>query len=110
MSDLRTSAGRALAETLSLGTILTREGRETRIAVIEAESGEIDAAWAEAEAALPEGWSFGLRRWTDGSCNAWVSDVAYLPFGHFDRPVPELEGKGDTPAAALHALAANLRG
>jgi hypothetical protein len=61
----------------------------------------LDAAWAEAEAALPEGWHIdrlhrnGPKDWT-----AYASEAPYLGL--------EM-GAHNTPAAALRALAAKLR-
>ena len=65
----------------------------------EAES--LDAAWAEAEAALPDGWHIdrlnrnGPKDWT-----AYASEAPHLGL--------EM-GAHNTPAAALRALAARLR-
>ena len=64
----------------------------------------LDAAWAEAEAALPEGGRiYGARRLYDGgwefSAEWWTYDARYRAG----------RATGDTPAAALRALAAKLR-
>jgi hypothetical protein len=70
----------------------------------------LDAAWAEAVAALPEGW-FGPHLY--GTRNYSVSDHPYKAEafkpnpGRSDDPVAD--GIGPTPAAALRALAAKLR-
>lgn len=71
-------------------------------------AGQLDAAWAEAEAALPEGWRISnLLGWSE-----WVAQA---------EPKPAYKGngrsstwlgrgaRGPTPAAALLALAAELR-
>jgi len=66
----------------------------------------LDAAWQEAEAALPEGWHVGEvknvayrgagQRWI---AMAWefTADPDYMTYEH---------GYGDTPVLALRALAA----
>ena len=67
----------------------------------------LDAAWAEAEAALPEGWSIWWLRndhhieggWD--ACAGW--DAASNP-----AEARVASGSGQTPAAALRALAARL--
>lgn len=68
----------------------------------------IDAAWAEAEAALPEGWmgpSFAEQ--TEGTWRAYVSR---RPTARRREAPPEIVTVvGPTPAAALRALAAKLR-
>ena len=62
----------------------------------------LDEAWAEAEAALPEGCVFqGVRRSQLGMKNSWVA--SYGDGGGW------FNFYGDTPAAALQALAAKLR-
>jgi hypothetical protein len=68
----------------------------------------LDAAWAEAEAALPEyallrvqripGWKFYEQEQCEARIEWWKG---------LDRPVES--AFGDTPAAALRALAAKLR-
>jgi hypothetical protein len=65
----------------------------------------LDAAWAEAEAALPEGDRINtLCRHGDG----WLVWTEGRPPGHLsDRPIAH--GQGPTPAAALRALAVSLR-
>ena len=67
--------------------------------------GEDDAAWAEAEAALLEGWvilgldyGIALRGW-----ETRASDP-------YEEAIPIVLGIGPTPAAALRALAAKLHG
>lgn len=70
----------------------------------------LDAAWAEAEAALPDGW--------------FIARLELLRLPTRDRPLWQVltsrpmtsgsgamaSGEGPTPAAALRALAAKLRG
>jgi hypothetical protein len=74
----------------------------------------LDAAWAEAEAALPEGWAlFGVSRPGDAE-KYWASATGPVVKGrcNMDREhedYPRENGYGDTPAAALIALAARLR-
>jgi hypothetical protein len=75
---------------------------------IEAEAGELDVAWAEAEAALPAPEGIGpalgpTRTWlpldsagTTWSASATVGENRFLAVA-------------DTPAAALRALASKLR-
>ena len=65
----------------------------------------LDEAWAEVEAALPEGYAIMLRGSSDwmGSGPTWKAS-AYHSDGR--RKVRFVEA--DTPAAALHALAAAL--
>jgi excisionase family DNA binding protein len=58
----------------------------------------LDAAWAEAEAALPEGWQ---DLYVERHFNGYFANIDY------DGPGPI--GEGLTPAAALRALAAKLR-
>jgi hypothetical protein len=61
----------------------------------------LDAAWAEAEAALPEGWRLSLAtNPPEYGATAWSPDPSE----------PYAVGRdGDTPAAALRALALALR-
>jgi hypothetical protein len=68
----------------------------------------LDAAWAEAEAVLPEGWEIiELRNGAVWHAAAFgiipVPDMPGLITGE------RLEDDGPTPAAALRALAAKLR-
>ena len=67
----------------------------------------LDAAWAAAEAALPEGWRLHSITVMDGGWGLWLAVAG--------RPVPLWQGRnsesgsGPTPADALLALAAALR-
>ena len=61
----------------------------------------LDAAWAEAEGALPVGWAL-THLMADPGSGGWAA-FAEPPTGY------EQEGDGPTPAAALRALAAKLR-
>jgi hypothetical protein len=65
----------------------------------------LDAAWAEAEAALPEGW------WFEAASRGFDGYLVKAKDGTMaDGRVVTLEkGFGDTPAAALRELAAKLR-
>lgn len=72
----------------------------------------LDAAWAEVEAALPEGWLIvRLRRdWQIPSSpisGEWLTtwDVMASP----DNGAALLEASGPSPAAALRALAASVK-
>lgn len=63
----------------------------------------LDAAWAEAEAALPEGHTMDLvleNHVDGGRYLAWT-------MRHTDTAI--IRGEGPTPAAALRALTARLR-
>ena len=62
----------------------------------------LDAAWAEAEAALPQGWGIGVHRLHGRS--GWVYAV-----GASSDETWEVEAKADTLPAALRTLAARLR-
>jgi hypothetical protein len=65
----------------------------------------LDAAWAEAEATLPEeGWMFGVvARGGEYLAEAWEGDEAYACGD------AAADTYGPTPAAALRALAVKLR-
>jgi hypothetical protein len=60
----------------------------------------LDAAWAEAEAALPEGWRILAVSWPTEHDDEWAASAG--------GEGKITYGKGQTPAAALHALAARL--
>ena len=62
--------------------------------------GSLDAAWAEAEAALPEGWHLWLR-FDSGRRRCRIEAIG--PTGSTRQMTR------DTPAAALRALAERLR-
>jgi hypothetical protein len=66
---------------------------------------DLGAAWAEAEAALPEGWAINLL-WGTVTAERWGANAGPWPADPRERGA---FGGGDTPAAALHALAAALR-
>jgi hypothetical protein len=77
---------------------------ERNIAAIEAEArGELDAAWAEAEAALPPGQTMDL------TLESHVDGGRYLAWTMRHTDTAIVRGEGSTPAAALRALAAKLR-
>lgn len=66
----------------------------------------LDSAWAEAEAALPDGWDLsGVENASEGSGRYWTAG-AFLPW---DESAHDVIADGPTPAAALRALAAKLR-
>lgn len=65
----------------------------------------LDAAWAAAEAALPEGWCLKLHSDVD------VDATDYLAIAQPNTEMPRGVGEwcpGPTPAAALRALAERL--
>ena len=76
---------------------------------------ELDAAWAECEAALPVGWHIGglaylLPHDQETFIPGWQVDIARIVDGRWaEDSSPSPVGDGDTPAAALRALAARLR-
>ena len=77
-------------------------GEPMHIAPAKCPAGSLDAAWAEAEVALPKGWELsGVERWY--TPHEWIA-LAHEP-GH-----SEASAGGPTPAAARRALAAKLRG
>ena len=114
MSEMRTQAGKRLVEMARSMTnemlpdhslVVSAEFLRDQVEMIEAEAGSLDAAWAEAEAALLEGWvilgldyGIALRGW-----ETRASDP-------YEEAIPIVLGIGPTPAAALRALAAKLHG
>lgn len=66
-------------------------------------SAELGRAWADAEAALPEGWELELTRFGAGD---YTATAAVQPT---EQRSAYLSLDGPTPAAALEALAAALR-
>jgi hypothetical protein len=72
----------------------------------------LDAAWAEAEAALPKGWSFWeVTGYSPDEDQPEVRVFARVRTANtIDRKgnVPEVFASASTPAAALRALAARL--
>lgn len=71
------------------------------------ERGSFDAAWAEAEAALPEGWALRIMVCShDGVVGPWKISAGPDLSAYVD---PQVYAEG-APAAALRALAAKLRG
>ena len=68
----------------------------------------LDCAWAEAEAALPEGWKLSqvsrTRYPPEKGWLAWAT--CFGPTGRYGH----LYCYGESPAAALRALAVQLRG
>ncbi len=68
----------------------------------------LDAAWAEAEAALPEGWTLdALRRGGNGVWHAYADSNQHLGGPYRGRPFADEAGA--THVAALRALAYRLR-
>jgi hypothetical protein len=71
----------------------------------------LDAAWAEVESVMPEGWYgphlYGTRHLpvTDGV--AYKAEAFKVNPGRSDGPITF--GRGDTPASALLALAESIR-
>ena len=74
-----------------------------RAAASEPATDSLGAAWAEAEAVVPEGWSL-VHVMRPGLDETWGA-LAESDRGEYDHRV----GRGPTPAAALRALAAALR-
>lgn len=69
----------------------------------------LDAAWAEAEAALPEGWAIdGLYRVVARTSLEREWEVI-VHEDDWQGDEDNHHGRGPTPAAALRALAAKLR-
>ena len=67
----------------------------------------LSEAWAEAEAALPEGWViWGLQRFAGADP---AKDVFSVWANRWERGAKGASGSGPTPAAALRALAEKLR-
>jgi hypothetical protein len=66
----------------------------------------LDAAWAEAEAALPEGWHILTVVNTSGE--PWSLPTWRAMAGEYGPDSPYRASIGHTPAAALRALAAAL--
>lgn len=97
---LRTADAGDVIQT-DLGPLVIPEGMGGHYVV----AGSLDAAWAEAEAALPEGWRMDALRtirspaYRDPVWQALVTDGPYVA----------ISGEGATPAAALRSLAEKLR-
>ena len=72
--------------------------------------GELDAAWQEAEAALPKGWAILQLHHTAMMDQRWQAEAQCRigPVVAWNR-VRTVIAEGSTPAAALRALAAKLR-
>ena len=75
----------------------------------------LGAAWAEAEAALPEGCLIGglaylLPHDRETFIPGWQVDIGRVVAGKWAEDAPTVVGDGDTPAEALRDLAAKLRG
>lgn len=87
---------------------LWNEDEDVAVCLVEIDrlraAGTLDAAWQAAEAALPEGWTFGSL-----SSYAYEGKQWYATAGIGTLAGSEVvEGEGDTPTAALLALAEKL--
>ena len=100
----------------TMGDIYARDLADAIFAALP-DTDSLDAAWAEAEAALPEGWLlWGVRfrapapsRKT-GQYEAWAGPVGLTDAAPWPRPSRGLSGySASTPATALRALAARLK-
>lgn len=85
------------------------EGDTEHFTWTEVPDDSLDAAWAEAEAALPEGWQLVLLRGLAGDYSAHAEDISKRPDDGSWTHEEERFAFGRTPAAALRALAAKLR-
>ena len=96
---LRTADAGDVIQT-DLGPLVIPEGMGGHYVV----AGSLDAAWAEAEAALPERHGgLHLNSYGDwGRIDGWSAHT-------FAPRQPTITATGPTPAAALRALAAKLR-
>ena len=70
---------------------------------------ELGCALAEAEAALPEGWTFSLTRAIRPASEGAAPTYYATASRPWDDGAVEFQVSGPTPAAALRALAAKLR-
>jgi hypothetical protein len=77
---------------------------------------DLDAAWREAEAELPENWALDLTFGSHGNRDGYTASAEYCYSLRYyranvgpARSIPFEMETGPTPAAALHALAARLR-
>jgi hypothetical protein len=124
MSEPTTEAGRRLTDYLVRSIVTTDQRRaafltdvlaieaEARAAIIArprvAEQDDLGAAWAEAEAALPKGWRFGMSPYYPKGWESYAYDIRKTPnFGRSKHSTGACYGK--TPAAAVRALVAKLR-
>lgn len=69
----------------------------------------LDAAWAEAEAALREGWHFEVESGAFDASGLYRASAHWVDFYGGEPPRSESGDWQATPAAALRALAAKLR-
>jgi hypothetical protein len=81
---------------------------------VEAPPDSLDAAWAEVLALLPEGWRFmGVGQGQAHLAPWWASAIDAIAYARLNLATEDegtlVTGKGDTPVAALRALAAKLR-
>ena len=68
-------------------------------------TGLLDAAWAEAERYLPDGWVLQLGLWKGGGTLEYEATAS--PYAHDPNEVVCI-GQGDTPDKAVLQLAAEL--
>ena len=66
-------------------------------------------AWEAAEAAAPQGWRMAVGQDSEEWPGPWTASTASLAFFNGENDDEFIAGEADTPAAALHALAAKLR-
>ncbi|MES2210925.1 MAG: hypothetical protein V4515_12205 [Chloroflexota bacterium] len=66
----------------------------------------LDAAWAKAEEALPEGWAINML-WGTITEDRWAASAGPFPSDTTHTMLHRAAG-GPTPAAALNALAEKL--
>jgi hypothetical protein len=115
MRDIFQDLGRARADAERLMAVAANRGIliEFASAIRDATSG-LDVAWAEVEAAIPDGWVFhaltrrpnvALELNAQGETKRWRA-VAWVPGANYS---PSASGSGPTPAAALTDLASALR-
>ena len=112
-----TNTGGSLAVFRSMESELVEAIDRARATLRPPVTDSLDAAWAEAEAALPEGWTLGgvqrsnQRGQTKRQAyisTAWGGILAGQT-AVLATPRGRRIAYGDTPAAALRALAAKLR-
>ena len=100
------------------GTVATWACQECRIKFVpitalaergyRVSKGDLDTAWKATEAALPKWWHMGSLRAAVGFNGSVASTVGWTATAHYSLAQGDAEAYGPTPAAALHALAAQL--
>jgi hypothetical protein len=86
------------------GRVSNRMWAADILRLTEPNSDSLDAAWAEAEAALPERYTLSLE-----NIGAHQVRGVYRALAEWGIGDPHWEATADTPAAALRALTAQLR-